>query len=264
MVPTPEDGLTTSDRLLAVLDLFTLDRADWTVDAAATTLGVPVSTTYRYFNSLTSAGLLTTFGGGRYGLGPAVIRYDRQLRLTDPLVLAAGGEMDRVARAVQVPAVVFLCRLFGDSVMCVAQVSVNDPPFAVGYARGRLMPLFAGSASRVILAGLAPRPLRALYQRQPAAFATAGFGSDWKAVRAALRGLREAGSCVTSGEIDAGVRGISVPVMGPGGVLGSLTVAGRRTTLPNAVVTPLITELSAAARAIERGIERIAASRHAT
>lgn len=249
--------MSTSDRLLAILDLFTLDRPDWSVEEAAAVLGVAVSSAYRYFNSLSRTGLLTGLGGGRYGLGPTVIRYDRQLRLTDPLVLAADAELDRLARLLPGRSVAFLCRLFGDQVMCVAQVAIDDPPFALGYERGRPMPLFAGSASRVILSHLDSRRLRSLYRREPASFAAAGLGDEWRHVRTALRIRREAGGCISSGEVDAGMRGVSAAVVAPG-VLGSVTIAGPRAALTDAAARRLLSEVVDAARAVERGLGRIA------
>ncbi len=222
----------TSDRLLTILGLFTLERPDWSVDEAATGLGAPTSTIYRYFKSLTRSGFLIGSNSGRYCLGPTIIRYDRQLRLTDPLVVAAAAGMDRVSRLVAGKGVVFLCRLFGDQVMCVAQTAIGDPPFATSYERGRTMPLFAGSASRVILANLPRRHVRSLYARQPENFLRAGLGRSWPEVRTALRAMRDAGSSVTSGEVDAGMRGFSVPVISlDGSIIGRVSVVGRRKNL---------------------------------
>ena len=251
--------MTTSERLLAVLDLFTVERPDWSVDEVAAKLGLAVSTAYRYFNSLSTSGLLTTFGGGRYRLGPTILRYDRQLRLTDPLVLAARMEMDRLARIVPGQTVAFICRLFVDQVICVAQSAIDDPPFAVGYERGRLMPLFAGSASRVILANLPARHLRSLYRREPLAFSAAGLGHDWITVRSALRRHREAKGCVINGEVDPGMRGISVALFGLNGeVIGSLSIAGRIGVLTEQVTERLLIEIDYGGSAIERDLQRIA------
>lgn len=251
----------TTDRLFALLDLFTLDRPDWSVEEAAERLDLAISTAYRYFNSLSSSGLLTSYGRGRYGLGPAIIRYDRQLRLTDPLVLASRGELDRIANGIAGQGVAFVCRLFGDQVMCIGQSAMGDPGFALGYERGRLMPLFFGSASLVVLAHMPARHLRALHLREPAAFARAGLGEDWPTVRSALRELREAGSCVRSGEVDPGMRGVSVPLLGAAGVLGSLSVAGPRTALGAALIERLIGGLTEGAATIMRDLQRIEASR---
>ena len=51
---------------------------------------------YRYFRSLTKAGLLVTHTTGRYLLGPAFIQYDYQIRLHDPLITAAQPMMKRL------------------------------------------------------------------------------------------------------------------------------------------------------------------------
>jgi DNA-binding IclR family transcriptional regulator len=243
--------LSTSDRLLAILDLFTLDRPDWSVDEAAETFGMPTSTIYRYFNSLTRGGLIATKGDGRYILGPAIIRYDRQLRLTDPLVRSARAEMDRLARAVAGKAVVFLCRLYGDQVMCVSQSSAGSLPFTISYERGRLMPLFAGSASRVILANLPPAKIKALYGEHAERFHERGLGATLQEVRDGLKAIRSDGCFVTAGEVDPGMRGISVPLMSNAKILGSLTVAGPRAGFNPAQIARTLDLLREAARQTE-------------
>ena len=58
--------MSTSERLLAVLDLFTLESPDWSVEEAAKATRVATSTTYLYFANLTRQGLLAPCGAGRY------------------------------------------------------------------------------------------------------------------------------------------------------------------------------------------------------
>jgi DNA-binding IclR family transcriptional regulator len=248
--------VTTADRLLEVLNLFTGERSDWSVEEAAVALETPTSTTYRYFKSLTTSGLLGTLGAGRYTLGPAIIRYDRQLRLTDPLVLAARHQMDRIAEPLSAQGVVFLCRLFGDQVMCVAQASAGDLPFAISYERGRLMPLFAGSASRVLLANLPPRKIQSLYRNHAEQFARSKIGLSWPEVREELKSVRENGGFTTVGEVDPGMRGISVPILLNGSIIGSLNVAGPRQGFSNTAVTQLLEDLTRAASKVTQELHR--------
>lgn len=244
--------MATADRLLAILDLFTIDQPDWSVEEAAAAIRVPTSTVYRYFNSLMKSGLVATVGSGRYVLGPSIIRYDRQLRLTDPLLRSARGEMERLAKTVAGRGVVFLCRLFGDQVMCVSQASAGDVPFTIGYERGRLMPLFAGSASRVILANLPPGRIQSLHRRYAAEFEKRGMGETLQDVRETLRTIRSEGCFITAGEVDPGMRGISVPILLLGKVLGSLTIAGPRQGFSPAQITRALDGVrEAAARAAE-------------
>ena len=247
--------MSTSDKLLSILDLFDLERSDWSVEEAAAALGLATSTTYRYFASLTAAGLLAPFVPSRYVLGPTIIRYDRQLRLTDPLISAAQPEMQRIAQGETGDRVIFLCRLIGGQVMCVDQAVSGEPHFAVSYERGRPMPLFAGSASKMILAHLPPRQLRGLFQREAGHFAAAGLGEDWDSVRGALKAIRNAGHIATLGEVDEGMKGISVPIVDAGSaILASLSIATPVATVSPDQVARMIESLAAAAACIQAAL----------
>lgn len=253
--------MSSAARLLAVLDLFGAGRPDWSVEEAASCLGVPASSMYRTFRELRSSGLLTGAGNGRHALGPTIIRLDWQLRTSDPLVLAAQPELDRIVADRAIPAVAILCRLYEDRVMCVAQAASAEADFAIAYQRGRPMPLFAGSASRVILAGLSPSRLHRLYRDRPEAFAEAGLGEDWDQVRRALRRLAETGSCIAAGEVDPGMRAVSVPLLAPDGTPASLSLVSRASRFPASAAARAVAPLRAHAQRIEQVARTLARSR---
>jgi len=212
---------TTSDRVLGVLSLFAGDRPEWSIEDAAEALEMPVSTAYRYFRSLTKSGLLIPHLPGRYVLGPAIIQLDRQLQRHDPFITAARAEMARLAEEV-VDTVILLARLYRHQVMCVHREHSGSLEIGEGYQRGKPMPLDRGAASKVILANLPPRTVRALSapDRDGAALL-----SMTDALRAELRQIRAQGYSITRGDIEPGIRGFSVPVFGQGEVLeGSLSV----------------------------------------
>jgi len=217
--------MTTSDRVLGVLGLFTLEEPEWTVEDAAARLDLAVSTAYRYFRSLSKAGLIVALATGRYALGPAIIQYDRQIRLQDPLTTAAQPIMKRLTGQLPPHTVTLLCRLFRSQVMCVHQEFAARPDFAISYERGRPMPLFRGAASKSILANMPLRAVKAISQEHQAKFAQAGLGRTWDEVKERLRELRSAGVSVTQGELDPGMCGIAVPLFeATGVVIGSLSV----------------------------------------
>ena len=215
--------VSTSDKLLAVFALFTLDQPEWTVEAAAERLGLALSTAYRFFKSLSDAGLISPYAPGRYVLGPAIIQLDRQTRLLDPLIRVARPIMVRIAAELRVPGVLLLCRLYRKQVMCIHQEAFERPLSTVSYERGRLMSLYRGAASKAILANMKARSVRALFDGSGAEMAAAGFPCDWDAVKAALRSLRATRVCITSGELDAGMTGLAAPVFNADGLVeGSL------------------------------------------
>jgi DNA-binding IclR family transcriptional regulator len=223
--------MSTSDRLLKVLGLFTTERPLWTVEEAAAELALAVSTAYRYFRSLSEAGLITTYANGRYVLGPTIIQYDRQLRLHDPLISVSAPLMKQLAPILPANCLLLLCRLYGDQVMCVHQEYSEMPTFAVSFERGRPMPLSRGAASKVILANMPARFLRSFHARH-AEEMREHLGDTFAQVRAKLREIRAQGIHVTQSELDAGM------MFEPdGSVVGSISVV-----LPARLGTPAVVE----------------------
>lgn len=215
---------TTTDRVLGVLALFSGDRWKWTVEEAADELRLPTSTVYRYFKSLTQAELITSQLTGSYVLGPAICALDRSMRLHDPFISAAKGEMAQLAAAYP-NSIILLTRLYKNTVMCVHRE--GEGLAAHGYERGRPMPLDRGAASKAILAHLPPRQFKSL-----SASDDKGQAPNLHALGEELRAIKAQGFSITRGEIDPGKVGISVPVFRDKHVLeGSLSFVldGART-----------------------------------
>lgn len=247
-----------ASRLLAVLNLFTVERYEWTVEDAAREIGVSVSTAYRYFAELCRAGFLDPFSGNKYILGPAVIENDRTIQLTDPLIKAGRPAMKRLAERSGGMGVAILCRIYRNCVMCVHQESGTASPNAVGYERGRPMPMFRGASSKVIFANLPPRSVRWFLQRYPEEVRAAGLGSDWETVRANLRRIRKEGVHITHGDVDSGRVGIAAPVFGTdGNVIGSVAVAIIEAEATPQAIANTSALVQAASREIDAGLRHL-------
>jgi DNA-binding IclR family transcriptional regulator len=206
--------MSTADNLLSVLQLFTLERPEWTAEQAAVRLGVSGSTAYRYFSSLVRGGFLDSLRPGSYVLGPAFIAYDRQLRLLDPLLKAAEPSMEGLLSQTDRTGVVLLCRRYRQQVMCVHQVAEPSNEIRLSYERGRPLGLYRGAASLAILAHLPARTLRARFHEDADEIRVAGLGGDWESFKVKLRGLRSQEAIVAEGQLDAGMVGVSSPVRG--------------------------------------------------
>jgi len=241
------------DRLLAVLALFTAEESRWTVDGAAEKLGVSTTTTYRYFKKLTKAGLISPVSGAGYMLGPAIIQMDRQIQTSDPMLNAARGAMLDLVRAATEGSTVLLCRLFHDRVMCVHQIMGRGPQEPVSYERGRPMPLYRGATSKIILAHVPARALKALFARDAAEIADAGLGSSLEEFRRSLAAMRRSGTAISRGEIDPGRVGIAAPIFDrERAVLGSLSLALPAAQADETLIARLAPLTMAGAREIER------------
>jgi DNA-binding IclR family transcriptional regulator len=251
--PIERKSRSSGDRLLMALALFTIDRPQWTVEAAAEQLGVSAQTSYRYFKQLTGRGLITPVAGAGYTLGPAIIQMERQIQATDPMLIAARTVLvDLIQHAVE-GSTAILCRLFHDRVMCMHQVMSRGPQEPVSYERGRPMPLYRGATAKIILAHLPTRTLKSLFAHDADEIAAAGLGRSFDEFRRALASLRRAGICITHGEVDPGRTGIGAPIFDrDGAVLGSLSLAQPGARIDEALIGRIAPLVALGAREVER------------
>ena len=145
---------TSSDKTLSIMDLFTPERPEWTIEDIMAELDLSHSTAYRYVRSLVSVGLVFSARPGRYLLGPGIIHYDRQFRLADPLIQAAQPILRSLASELESPGLLFIGRVYRDHIMSMLEQRLGVLEFASSYDRGRFMPLYVGAPPLVILAHL--------------------------------------------------------------------------------------------------------------
>jgi DNA-binding IclR family transcriptional regulator len=243
--------MSSADKLLNVLGLYTVDRSVWCAEEAAAELGVSMSTAYRYFNALVARGLLDRVTRNRYVLGPAFIEYDFKIRSADPILKVAQPVMSDLLRNAGGPAAVLLCRLYRQRVMCIHQETNRPGEQISSYERGRPRPMVRGATSKIILAHLSPRALAAIWRDHRAEIAEAGLGSTLDEFRAALKLLRRNGFCVTRGEVDGGRIGIAAPIFdGSDRIVGSLSIVVLAAETSDRVISRLAALVVAATREI--------------
>jgi DNA-binding IclR family transcriptional regulator len=249
--------VSSADRLLKLLMIFA-DKSDpRSVENLADELDLPHSTTYRYVKTLSDVGLIVAVSAGSYILGPSIIVLDRQMRLSDPLLNSAERVKSRLAKELPGPGMILICRLFRNSVMCVDSAGSGKLGFVVSYSRGRALPLYRGAASKVILAHLPLRNVRALFDAESSEFENAGLGSDWKTVRTSLRKIRQQSFSITHGELDSGALGFGSPVLGPDGqVVGSLAYVTQEQTFDQETFDKICAAVKSGAREIEDNLAK--------
>lgn len=216
-------------------------------------LGVSRASIYRDLADLEQAGLLERVAGRGYALGPLIVELDRQIRLADPLINAAGSLLP--ALATELGATVLLCRLHAGKVLCVHQEHAAGSGLPVSYERGRAMPLYRGATSKIILAHLTPAQLQIHWQRDREQMIAAGLAEDFTGLCHHLSALRTAGLCVASGEVDEGLTGFAVPLLDGPRILGSLSVVVARDRLNELQARRIRTRLIAVAGTIESRVE---------
>lgn len=216
-------------RMLGLLDLFTPSVSVRPVADLVNYLGTSRSTSYRYIKALQDAGLIEAVANGGYVLGPRIVEFDRQIRMSDPLYKAGGRVLPTLVE--QTGHSALLCALYADSVMCIREQLVEGSPMVI-FSRGQRRPLFAGAASKIVIPYLPPHRLRSIFKQHPRDIAIAGLGTDWQSFRDRLAAIRKDGYLVSYGEFNPGVFGISAPVFNAEDlVVGSLGIAGSEAQL---------------------------------
>ena len=213
------------DKMLAILDLFTDRRPVWSIEEARDATGYARSTLYRYCRSLTRAGLLDPAGRGGFSLGARIMDLERCLRIGSPLIRAARQPMSELAR--QTRRAVLLCRPHGDRVVCLHDELAGDEPLDAS-RRGQAGCLLRGATGSIVLGYLPASRLRDLHSRLLDSAAPERGPVAWDAFRDAARACRRAGQSHGPDVelLGADRTALAVPVLeGPRQLAATLTLA---------------------------------------
>jgi DNA-binding IclR family transcriptional regulator len=244
--------MSSQDKMLSLLDAFSVEAPVWSADELAARFELPPSTCYRYLKSLHQAGLLARVGSGSYVVGPRVLALDRISRLSDPVYSVGSPVVAALSKRTGFSAL--LSVLYSDSVMCVQQVATEDAPTGL-FGRGQQRPLVAGATANVILAHLPPHQLRSVFNKQRERLVAAGLGPDWDSLRAQLGAIRQQGCSFSAGEYRAGIAGLAAALFNRDGeVLGSIALATSTNSPRLAEFKALAPAVTQAAAEITRGI----------
>ena len=221
------------NRVLDVLEAFADGTSVLSAEQICTRAGTPIATGYRHIRELCDAGLMVRLPHG-YAPGPRIIEWDYMVRSHDPMLLAARELVDELAADTGLE--LLLSQLYGERIVNV-HYAHHAGNAVLDFGRGRVLPLFRGSSSRVILAALPTRKLRALFEAHRDHPDLAAWEGDWKRFAKAHAEVRKRGYAISRGEMHTDRVGLAAPIFvgsGPeagggsagGHVLGSLTVIG--------------------------------------
>ncbi len=245
--------MSSTAKFFAILDLFTRDRPIWQPDEINEALGYSRPTGYRYVKELVDAGMLQKVSAGRYSLGGRIIALDYQLRQTDPVVLAAGPAMQRLAERSGFDAVLTVM-FAGPRIIDVHRMNAQEV-LQLAYGRGRPRPLFRSGAPKILLAHLPRGPMMKIYAANAGEIESNGMGRSWPEFRSVLTQIRKAGFYRSVGELEERVGAVAVPVFNPDGeCVAALALVGSARRIRLAADDDLLGPLSDAATAIRRAL----------
>ncbi|RMH84895.1 IclR family transcriptional regulator [Pseudomonas sp. AOB-7] len=207
-----------TDRLLQIL--VALGQAPHALSAKAlsSSLGQPLSSTYRHLNTLLRWGLAEEQGHGRYLPGPACLLLAKRFDRDSTLVSLAKPELRRLAELSKES--VGLMVPSNGQVICVELID-SPQPLRCCYQKGLAQPLLHGASAKALLAHLAAAERDAL-------LAEHGLDEQQRAaLLEELAAIRKRGHASSQGEIDEGVWGVSAALIDSRGRLhGALSLMG--------------------------------------
>lgn len=196
-----------ADRVLHVLAV--LARAHKALSAVelVQATGLPRSSLYRQLTRLKRFGLVHE-QAGHYAPGPLCLPLAMGFERESNVVRTARPYLVQLAQATQESAALIVAA--NAQALCLAMAE-SPQSLRCSFAEGRSVPLQRGASALCLLAHLPECERQAILVQQhgqhPAVLA---------AVQTHLQQIRETGYVITTGEVDAGVWGCSVPVFGPG------------------------------------------------
>lgn len=205
--------LNSLERVLALLDVFTEERLEWTPDELMAELGYSRPTLYRYLKTLKEAGFLTSMPTGGFTLGPRVVEMDFLMRKSDTLVQYAQPWLESFAA--DYPCAALLVRWYGTKQLVVAS-ECTTPGHENEYPRGRPLPLARGATSRAIMAYMTRRKLQAHIETNLPELVEIGLGASVEEVMDELRRVRRRGYAAAHGDVTRDMTGIASPIFDGG------------------------------------------------
>jgi DNA-binding IclR family transcriptional regulator len=225
-----------------------------TVGELARALNVPINTVYRLVRTLEMGGLVDRSNRPYVSLG---------LRLMD-LGQAKQRQVAKELAPVAMPILEALSAVSGETSLLVMPSGARaicifavEPSRAIrlSYQPGRVFPLYAGASGKVLLPWLSAHLVEtALAQGDGQVLATGKLLTAAQLSDEVDR-IREAGHCVTHGELDAGVSAVAAPIFGRGGqIFAAISVAGPEAGFSADRLPALIERVRDAAAETGRGL----------
>nr|WP_320133449.1 IclR family transcriptional regulator [uncultured Holophaga sp.] len=155
-----------------------------------------------------------------YRLGPTLARFASNIRPFDianiarPMVMQLASKTDEC---------VYLC-VTAHRRAVVMDLITGIQPLHMVAAMGSSLPLYATACGKALLATLNDAELADLKANVPLVRLTRNTHTTWEPILSEIEEIRRTGIALDNEEFQTGICGIAIPLKGPGGELGSMSI----------------------------------------
>jgi DNA-binding IclR family transcriptional regulator len=241
-------------RAIQILDAFSVDKPELGVAEITRALGLKRSTVHRALATMEAGGLLRQMPSSqKYALGSKILKFAHVVQSQFSLVSIAFPVMrdlrDRFNETVG------LHVLEGRERVVVQQVESTHDLRRTYHEIGKLLPLFAGSPGKVMLALLPPAEIRKVIEEMRREALTDLTLSDPEKLLRELETIRRQGYATSTGERSTGISSISCPIWNQEGlVVAAINISGPAERFSSAKALECLPALSSATLHISRDI----------
>lgn len=239
----------TVDRLVMVLECFSLERRTWSLTELGAHLGLPKSTLHRFLVSLESYGILRRDSGDkRWRLGYRLFIWGSLAAESTGLRYIAMPVMRDLMTATGETAV--LTVYHEQRIICIGKVETSNP-VRMTLAVGTLRFPHAGASSKILMAYLPEEEIQGIIRDKGLPKLCANTITDPDELAAELDRIRGRGYAESHEETDLGAWGIATPIHSrEGEVVAAIGVAGPGSRFTDELVQRYVTLCRQAARRI--------------
>lgn len=249
----PAEQLQTLNRAIAIMDCFSQEHVEIGVREVARRVGLSSSTAGRLLSSLRDLGILSQNSSTRaYSMGSRVLTwahvYNASLDVRNH-AMEAITELHQSTRET-----ISLYILEGKERVCIERLE-SPQNVRIVQRVGRRLPLYAGSAGKVMLAFLSPDEQENYLNNTEFIAFTDKTITDASAMRKQLKKVREHGWATSYGEWVEDAAGVAAPILNPmGEVIAALSISGPIMRFTKENVAKYCIEVKRVSREISSGL----------
>ncbi|WP_010530055.1 IclR family transcriptional regulator [Lentibacillus jeotgali] len=240
----------TANKVLSILNLFNMERKSLTVDEMAELHSLPKSSVYRHVRTLKEHGYLIEHHKGRYKLGYKFLEYANIVRSDINITEVSHPMMNDLT--LEFGETTILSVLSDINAVCLA-TSTSNQPIKVSSEEGKILPLYSGASSKVILAYQNADLLDKIIEGGHVQRFTDKTLTDKTDIIEDMKHIRGRGYARSFSEVDKGVISIGFPIRNSKGkVFASLAIAGPEYRMAEKDENVLVERFKEAVASIEK------------